>query len=157
MFFVMIKQTYQFQCIITHYRLFVLLIMCNIVAKFTLVQIIFIMPFLSALILAYNAFKLWLIKFVLASCHLKNHFVITYLLEDEQELSLGILILCKHIYYFWWSMLVFYPTPYVFYMFSLCFPMFFIIYWTNLLTRCPVPISVCFVFELQKRSKNESS
>ena len=26
-----------------------------------------------------------------ASCHLKNYFVITYLLEDEQELSLGML------------------------------------------------------------------
>ena len=33
-----------------------------------------------------------LIKIVLASCHLKNYFVITYLLEDEQELSLGMLI-----------------------------------------------------------------
>jgi hypothetical protein len=27
-------------------------------------------------------------------------FVITYLLEDEQELSLGMLIRCKRIYYF---------------------------------------------------------
>jgi hypothetical protein len=33
-----------------------------------------------------------LIKIVLAACHLKNYcFVITYLLEDEQELSLGML------------------------------------------------------------------
>jgi hypothetical protein len=33
-----------------------------------------------------------LIKIVLAACHLKKlFFVITYLLEDEQELSLGML------------------------------------------------------------------
>jgi hypothetical protein len=34
-------------------------------------------------------------------------FVITYLLEDEQELSLGMLIRLKRIYNFWCSMLVF--------------------------------------------------
>jgi hypothetical protein len=38
-------------------------------------------------------------------------FVITYLLEDEQELSLGMLIHLKRIYNFWWSMLVFTPFP----------------------------------------------
>jgi hypothetical protein len=32
-----------------------------------------------------------LIKIVLAAYHLKNYFVITYLLEDEHELSLGML------------------------------------------------------------------
>jgi hypothetical protein len=33
-----------------------------------------------------------LIKIVLGACHLKSYyFVITYLLEDEQELSLGML------------------------------------------------------------------
>jgi hypothetical protein len=41
-------------------------------------------------------------------------FVITYLLEDEQELSLGILICFKCIYNFWCSILVFTP-------FALCF------------------------------------
>jgi hypothetical protein len=35
--------------------------------------------------------------------------VITYLLEDEQELSLGMLIRIKRIYYFWCSMLIFTP------------------------------------------------
>jgi hypothetical protein len=35
------------------------------------------------------------------ACHLKNYsFVITYLLEDEQKLSLGMLIRCKCIYNF---------------------------------------------------------
>jgi hypothetical protein len=35
------------------------------------------------------------------ACHLKNYsFVITYLLEDEQELSLGMLIRLKHTYNF---------------------------------------------------------
>jgi hypothetical protein len=47
--------------------------------------------------------------------HLKNYsFVITYLLEDEQELSLGMLIRLKRIYNFWCSMLVFTS-------FALCF------------------------------------
>jgi hypothetical protein len=44
------------------------------------------------------------------ACHLKNYsFVITYLLEDEQELSLGCLIRLKCIYNFWCSMLVLTP------------------------------------------------
>jgi hypothetical protein len=35
------------------------------------------------------------------ACHLKNYFfVITYLLEDEQKLSLGMLIRLKRIYNF---------------------------------------------------------
>jgi hypothetical protein len=41
-------------------------------------------------------------------------FIITYLLEDEQELSLGMLIRLKRIYNFWCSMLVFTPS-------ALCF------------------------------------
>ena len=62
---------------------------CNIVAKFTLLEF-----YLSCLCLDYfdlslQFFYIMLIKIVLASCHLKNYFVITYLLEDEQELSLG--------------------------------------------------------------------
>jgi hypothetical protein len=49
------------------------------------------------------------------ACHLKNYsFVITYLLEDEQELSLGMLIRPKRIYNFLCSMLVFTS-------FALCF------------------------------------
>jgi hypothetical protein len=49
------------------------------------------------------------------ACHLKNYsFVITYLLEDEQELSLGMLIRLKRIYNFLCPMLVFTP-------FALCF------------------------------------
>jgi hypothetical protein len=49
------------------------------------------------------------------ACHLKNYsFVITYLLKDEQELSLGMLIRLKRIYNFWCSVLVFTPI-------ALCF------------------------------------
>jgi hypothetical protein len=54
-----------------------------------------------------------LIKIVLAACYLKNYFVITYLLEDEQELSLGMLICCKGIYNFRCSMLVLHQLLYV--------------------------------------------
>ena len=52
----MIEQTYHFQCIIAHYQLFVQLFMCNIVAKFTLVQIIFIMPLLKCFDLSLQCF-----------------------------------------------------------------------------------------------------
>jgi hypothetical protein len=68
---------------------------------------------LSFLISALNALPRW--SNCDGACHLKNYsFVITYLLEDEQELSLGMLIRLKYIYNFWCSMLVFIP-------FVLCF------------------------------------
>jgi hypothetical protein len=44
------------------------------------------------------------------ACHLKNYsFVITYLLEDEQDLSLGMLICLKRIYIFFMLHLVLTP------------------------------------------------
>jgi hypothetical protein len=53
------------------------------------------------------------------ACHLKNYcFVITYLLEDEQELSLGCLVRFKCIYNFWCSMLVLHQLLHV--LFTLC-------------------------------------
>jgi hypothetical protein len=68
---------------------------------------------LSSLISALNALPRW--SNCDGACHFKNYsFVITYLLEDEQELSLGMLIRLKRIYNFWCSMLVFTP-------FALCF------------------------------------
>jgi hypothetical protein len=49
-----------------------------------------------------------------SACYLKNYFfVITYLLEDEQELSLGMLIRCKRIYNFLCFMLVLHQLLYV--------------------------------------------
>src|SRR3954453_12173082 len=70
----------------------------NIVSKFYCLEL-----YLSCLCLRVLSSQLqcitYLIKLVLASSHIKNYcFVITYLLEDEQELSLGMLIRCKRIY-----------------------------------------------------------
>ena len=70
--------------------------------------------------------------------------------------SLWELIRLERIYNFWCSMLVFYPITYVFYMFPFIFRLFS---WTNLLTRCPVPVSVfcCFCISekfLKKYSRN---
>ena len=79
----------------------------------------------------------------MAACHLKNYFVITYQLEDEQELSLGMLIRCKCIYNFSCSMLVLYPMPHVFYAFTFVFRL---ILYTNILTRCPRPVAVISLF-----------
>src|SRR3954466_10270558 len=73
------------------------------------------------------------------ACHFRNYlFVITYLLEDEQELSLGMLIRCKCIYNFRCSMLVLHQFLYVLYA-------FYDIYWTNLLTSATVPVSIYLV------------
>jgi hypothetical protein len=79
-----------------------------------IVKIISLMPMFRVLWSQHAMFCINLIKIVLASCHLKNYyFVITYLLEDEQELSLGMLIRCKCIYNFWCSMLVLHQLLYV--------------------------------------------
>ena len=56
MFSLWFKQTYHFQCIIAHCQLFVLLFMCNIIAKFMLVQIIFIMLLLKCFDLSLQCF-----------------------------------------------------------------------------------------------------
>jgi hypothetical protein len=77
----------------------------------SIVRIISFMPMFrvlwSQLAMLYNG----LIKIVLAACHLKKYFCYHLLLEDEQELSLGMLIRCKHIYNFWCSMLVLLHAP----------------------------------------------
>ena len=79
------------------------------------------------------------------ACHLKNYcFVITYLLEDEQELSLGMLIRCKHIYHFLCSMLVLHQLSYVL---SMLRGTFYAFSGTNLLKRCP-SASSCFLLFL---------
>ena len=64
------------------------------------------------------ALQYYLIKIVLVACHSKNYFVIIYLLEDKQELSLGMLIRIRRIYNFWCSMLVYISLSHVFIMFT---------------------------------------
>ena len=85
---------------------------------------------------------------MLVACHFKNYSIIIYLLEDEQELSLGMLIRLRRIYNFLCSMLDYISVPHVFIMFLYHFGM---IYGTNLLTRCPVPVPVfCCLFVSEK-------
>ena len=106
-FSIWFEHTFDFHCFI-----FIILCLCsfscyNMVAKFLL----------SRLYLSCPCFKfLWsqltnayiYDQDCVGACHLKNYsFVITYLLEDEQELSLGMLIHCKCIYNFRCSMLGF--------------------------------------------------
>jgi hypothetical protein len=113
-FSIWFKHTFDFHCFI-----FMIFRLCsfscyNMVAKFLL----------SRLCLSCPCFKVfWSQHSMLymddqdcvGACHLNNYFfVITYLLEDEQELSLGMLIRPKRIYNFLCSMLVFTP-------FALCF------------------------------------
>ena len=91
-----------------------------------------------------------------AAFHIKNSVFITYLLEDEQELSLGILIRLQRIYNF-------FIVPCCFIINIGCFIIilqsFYIIFGTNLLTQCQVPVAVfCMFFTSQeintKRSPN---
>ena len=104
----------------------------NIVAKF-LFRIIAIMPMFKSTLIPAAMLYIYLIKIVLAQCHIKNYcFVITYLLEDEHELSLGMFIRLKRIYNFLCSMLVLYQMAHVFIIFLYYFGIF---YWTNLLTQ----------------------
>jgi hypothetical protein len=61
-----------------------------------------------------------MIKIVMVHVASKNYsFVITYLLEDEQDLSLGMLIRLKRIYNFLCSMLIF--TPFASCFVTLCY------------------------------------
>ena len=80
---------------------------------------------------------------MLAACHLKNYFVITYLLEDEQELRLGMLIRCKHIYNFLCSMLVLHQFLYVLFTLRCTFMHFLELTYCQHAT-VPVPIFCCF-------------
>ena len=85
-------------------------------------------------------------RLCLVACHFKIYFVITYLLEDEQELSLGMHIRLRRIYNFGCSMLDFISVPHLMFLYH-----FGMIYGTNLLTRCSVPITVfCYLFVSEK-------
>jgi hypothetical protein len=80
----------------------------------SIVKIISFMPMFRVLWSQLAMLYINLIKIVLAACHLKNYyFIITYLLEDEHELSLGMLIRCKCIYNFSCSMIVLHQLLYV--------------------------------------------
>jgi hypothetical protein len=109
MFSIWFEHMFDFHCFI-----FMIFHLCsfscyNMVSKF----------FLSRLYLSCSCFKFfWSQHSMLyiedqdcvGACHLKNYFfVIIYLLEDEQELSLGMLICLKCIYKFWCLMLAFTP------------------------------------------------
>jgi hypothetical protein len=85
-----------------------------------------------------------LIKIVLAACHLKN--VITYLLEYEQELSLGMLHMLQT-YIIFDAPCLFYTNCFMFVYTSWHFYAF---YGTNLLTRCHSANS-CFLLFLYFR------
>ena len=75
--------------------------------------------------------------------HQKLLFCITYLLEDEQELSLGMLIRPKCIYNFWCSMLVLHQFYHCFTYVLVCFYKFSGI---NILTRCRCVSSYFLLF-----------
>jgi hypothetical protein len=109
MFSIWFEHTFDFHCFI-----FMIFCLCsfscyNLVAKLLLSRLYLSCPcFKFSLIPAHNAYIYG--QDCVGACHFKNYFfVITYLLEDEQELSLRMLIRLKRIYNFWCSILVFTP------------------------------------------------
>jgi hypothetical protein len=108
-FSIWFEHTFDFHCFI-----FMIFHLCsfscyNMVAKFLLSRLCLSCPYFKFF---WSQHSMLYIddQDCVGACHLKNYsFVITYLLEDEQELSLGMLIRLKPIYNFWWSMLIFTP------------------------------------------------
>jgi hypothetical protein len=110
-FSIWFEHMFDFHCFI-----FMIFYLCsfscyNMVAKFLLSRLYLSCPcFYVLLIPAHNAYIYG--QDCVGACHLKNYcFVITYLLDDEQELSLGMLIRLKRIYNFLCSMLVLHHLP----------------------------------------------
>ena len=89
-----------------------------------------------------------------AAFHIKNSVFIIYLLEDEQELSLGMLIRLQRIYNF----LLFHAVILSFLDVLKSFYSNFISFFgTNLLTQCLVPVAVfCLFFTSQKINTKQS-
>ena len=73
--------------------------------------------------------------------HQKLRFII-YLLEDEQELSLGMLICLQRIYNFWLLHAILFTVLNVY---GLYYTLLYH-FGTNLLTQSPVPVSVFTLF-----------
>ena len=79
------------------------------------------------------------IKIMPSSTPHQNSVFIIYLLEDEQELSLGMLIRLRRIYIFYCSMPILYN-------FHILLATLYTIFGTNILIQCPVPVPVCCMF-----------
>jgi hypothetical protein len=113
MFSIWLKHTRDFHCFI-----FMIFPLCffscyNMVAKFLLSRLCLSCPCFKFFDLSTQC-STSLIKLWWCMSPQKLFFCYTYLLEDEQELSLGMLIHLKRSYNFWCSMLDFTP-------FALCF------------------------------------
>ena len=82
------------------------------------------------------------LKLYQVELRIKNSIFIIYLLEDEQVLSLGMLIRLQRIYNFWLLHAILSTVLDVFGFII----HFYIIFGTNLLTQSPVPVSVFTLF-----------
>ena len=72
-------------------------------------------------------------------------FFIIFLLEDEQELSLGMLIRLRRIYNFLIVSCQYYTT------FIYFWQHFILFFGTNILTKCPVQVPVCCMFFVSQK------
>ena len=95
------------------------------------------------------------LKLCQVALHIKNSVFIIYLLEDEQELSLGMLIRLQRIYNFWLLHAILYYPFWMFMGFTLHL---YIIFGTNLLTGGPAQIAVFCLFQsfTEKEYQTES-
>ena len=103
--FLYVKQTNVFQCML--FMIFVYSLSCCMHSYYVL--LLELHSFMHMFRVLWSQLSMlangW-IFIVRVHVTLKIIIFITYLLEDEQELSLGMLIRWKHIYNFWCSMLV---------------------------------------------------
>ena len=87
---------------------------------------------------------------MLGSIPHKKYLFIIYIIEDEQELSLGMLIHLHRIYIFD----CFRP---IFYNFHILLATFYIIFGTNILIQCLVLVPVCCMFFVLQNIHNKRS
>jgi hypothetical protein len=112
-FFIWFKHTFDFYCFIIHDLLFVFFFhVITWLLSFYCQDYVSYAHVLSSLIPALNVLHRWS---RLCWLHITSKIILffTYLLEDEQELSLGMLIRCKRIYNFWCSMFVLHQLLYI--------------------------------------------
>ena len=105
--FLYVKQTNVLQSIVIH-ESFVCAFSCCIIVSLLIARTLSFMLWLKCYDPSFQCLQiLWSSLWWCMSPQKLFFLFITYLLEDEQELSLGMLIHCKCIYNFWCSMLGF--------------------------------------------------
>ena len=97
----------------------------------------------------------YMIKIMLGSIPHKKILFLIYLLEDEQELSLGMLIclwsICTSILHYAFISTFIALWVVITHYISILMAIFYTILGTNILIQCPVPVPVCCMFYVSQK------